>query len=144
MDGENNGSKPYEQMDDLFFFPIFLETPIYTLRSLTWSKKNHPEKFFQVVFQAPFCQTSRVPGTLNTHTNNQYDSWKPQGIPLDPPTFSGYTGPSFKRRVTRVPDGVEGRVIASCIKDEEYRPGMFQKVVPLAFKNSHQFIQLKN
>ena len=29
MDGENNGSKPYEQMDDLGGFPIFLETPIY-------------------------------------------------------------------------------------------------------------------
>ena len=28
MDGENNGSKPYEQMDDLVGFPIFLETPI--------------------------------------------------------------------------------------------------------------------
>ena len=26
MDGENNG-KPYEQMDDLGGFPIFLETP---------------------------------------------------------------------------------------------------------------------
>ena len=31
MDGENNGSKPYEQMDDLGVFPIFLETPIYNL-----------------------------------------------------------------------------------------------------------------
>ncbi len=28
MDGENHG-KPYEQMDDLGGFPIFLETPIY-------------------------------------------------------------------------------------------------------------------
>ncbi len=28
MDGENNGSKPYEQMDDLGVFPLFLETPI--------------------------------------------------------------------------------------------------------------------
>ena len=28
MDGENNG-KPYEQMDDLGGFPIFLETPIF-------------------------------------------------------------------------------------------------------------------
>ena len=27
MDGENNGSKPYEQMDDLGV-PLFLETPI--------------------------------------------------------------------------------------------------------------------
>ena len=27
MDGENNG-KPYEQMDDLGVFPLFLETPI--------------------------------------------------------------------------------------------------------------------
>ena len=26
MDGENNG-KPYEQMDDLGVFPLFLETP---------------------------------------------------------------------------------------------------------------------
>ena len=25
MDGENNGSKPYEQMDDLGGFPLFLE-----------------------------------------------------------------------------------------------------------------------
>ena len=31
MDGENNGSKPYEQMDDLGGKPIFLETPISTL-----------------------------------------------------------------------------------------------------------------
>ena len=30
MDGENNGSKPYEQMDDLGGLPpLFLETPIY-------------------------------------------------------------------------------------------------------------------
>ena len=29
MDGENNGSKPYEQMDDLGGFPLFLETPIF-------------------------------------------------------------------------------------------------------------------
>ena len=28
MDGENNG-KPYEQMDDLGGFPLFLETPLY-------------------------------------------------------------------------------------------------------------------
>ena len=27
MDGENNGSKPYEQMDDLGGPPLFLETP---------------------------------------------------------------------------------------------------------------------
>ena len=32
MDGENNGSKPYEQMDDLGCFPpIFGNTHIYTL-----------------------------------------------------------------------------------------------------------------
>ena len=42
MDGENNGT-PYEQMDDLGV-SLFLETSIYTLRSLTWSNKNHPEK----------------------------------------------------------------------------------------------------
>ncbi len=29
MDGENNG-KPYEQMDDLGVFPLFLETAIYS------------------------------------------------------------------------------------------------------------------
>ena len=29
MDGENNGSKPYEQMDDLGVH-LFLETSIYT------------------------------------------------------------------------------------------------------------------
>ena len=28
MDGENNGSKPYEQMDDLGV-PLFLETSIF-------------------------------------------------------------------------------------------------------------------
>ena len=32
MDGENNGSKPYEQMDDLGV-PSFLETPIYVYDS---------------------------------------------------------------------------------------------------------------
>ena len=40
MDGENNG-KPYEQMDDLGGFPIFLETPIYPrslIASLTLKK----------------------------------------------------------------------------------------------------------
>ena len=36
MDGENNG-KPYEQMDDLGGFPIFLETPIY----ISLFMKNH-------------------------------------------------------------------------------------------------------
>ncbi len=30
MDGENNG-KPYEQMDDLGVFPLFLETPRKTI-----------------------------------------------------------------------------------------------------------------
>ena len=30
MDGENSGSKPYEQMDDLgVFTPIFMEHPIF-------------------------------------------------------------------------------------------------------------------
>ncbi len=29
MDGENNGSKPYVQMDDLGV-PLFLETPIWS------------------------------------------------------------------------------------------------------------------
>ena len=33
MDGENNG-KPYEQMDDLGGFPIFLETPISGMHHL--------------------------------------------------------------------------------------------------------------
>ena len=33
MDGENNGSKPYEQLDDLggFTTPIYGSTPIYVL-----------------------------------------------------------------------------------------------------------------
>ena len=32
MDGENHGSNPYEQMDDLRGFkPLFLEIPIYDL-----------------------------------------------------------------------------------------------------------------
>ena len=31
MDGENNG-KPYEQMDDLGFFTLFLETPNYNMQ----------------------------------------------------------------------------------------------------------------
>ena len=51
-------------------------------------------------------------------------------------TTAHSSGSRFKRRVTRIPDGVEGRVIASCIRDEEYRPGMFEKVVPLASINS--------
>ena len=35
MDGENNGSKPYEQMDDLGVFPYFFgSTPI--LGKLVW------------------------------------------------------------------------------------------------------------
>ncbi len=29
MDGANNGSKPYEQMDDFGGFPIFLEIPMW-------------------------------------------------------------------------------------------------------------------
>ena len=29
MDGFFHGSKPYEQMDDLGVFPLFLETPIW-------------------------------------------------------------------------------------------------------------------
>ena len=36
MDGENNGSKPYEQMDDLGV-PLFLETPIYIY---IWLSRN--------------------------------------------------------------------------------------------------------
>ena len=39
MDGENNGSKPYEQMDDLGVFPLFLETAILQdLNTLTFKK----------------------------------------------------------------------------------------------------------
>ena len=37
MDGENNG-KPYEQMDDLGGFPIFLETP-------NWAKPAVNDKY---------------------------------------------------------------------------------------------------
>ena len=33
MDGENHGSKPYEQMDDLGI-PLFLETSIYPIYKL--------------------------------------------------------------------------------------------------------------
>ena len=33
MDGENNGSKSYEQMDDLRI-PLFLETPTYCTSQL--------------------------------------------------------------------------------------------------------------
>ncbi len=33
MDGENNGSKPYFQMDDLGGFPIFLVQHPYNLPS---------------------------------------------------------------------------------------------------------------
>ena len=33
MDGENHGSKPYEQMDDLGI-PLFLETSIYPIYML--------------------------------------------------------------------------------------------------------------
>ena len=56
-------------------------------------------------------------------------------------TTAHSSGSRFKRRVTRIPDGVEGRVIASCIRDEEYRPGMFEKVVPLALqKTTSEFL----
>ena len=41
MDGENNGSKPYEQMDDLGVYTLFLETPIYTNES--WQVTQIPE-----------------------------------------------------------------------------------------------------
>ena len=34
MDGENNGSKPYEQMDDLGVFPLFLVQHPYIVHSL--------------------------------------------------------------------------------------------------------------
>ena len=33
--GENKGSKPYEQMDDLGGFPIFLETPMSSNHKLS-------------------------------------------------------------------------------------------------------------
>ena len=36
MDGENKG-KPYEQMDDLGGFPIFLETPLFFSYTLYFS-----------------------------------------------------------------------------------------------------------
>ena len=38
MDGENNGSKPYEQMDDLGV-PLFSETPMST--HVNFMKENH-------------------------------------------------------------------------------------------------------
>ena len=43
MDGENNGSKPYEQMDDLGV-PLFLETPKTThkKRKKLATKKTRP------------------------------------------------------------------------------------------------------
>ena len=42
MDGENNG-KPYEQMDDLGVFPLFLECHPY-LCVLRCSEMIHPSK----------------------------------------------------------------------------------------------------
>ena len=36
MDGLNNGSKPYEQMDDLGVCPLCLETPIYIYIARFW------------------------------------------------------------------------------------------------------------
>ena len=52
MDGENNGSKPYEQMDDLGV-PLFLETPKYALR-IQHNSKIHQSyvstQLLQVVF----------------------------------------------------------------------------------------------
>ena len=42
MDGENNG-KPYEQMDDLGGFPIFLETPTF-LEKFSQNLGSQPDR----------------------------------------------------------------------------------------------------
>ena len=44
MDGEHNG-KPYEQMDDLEGFPIFLETPIYIYIITPFEPRKKPSYF---------------------------------------------------------------------------------------------------
>ena len=41
MDGENIG-KPYEQMDDLGVFPLFLETPIPWIHTVDVSEIPFP------------------------------------------------------------------------------------------------------
>ena len=50
MDGENNGSKPYEQMDDLGV-PLFLETPHFNLLT-------HPHLAFKLHTKMPFLMIS--------------------------------------------------------------------------------------
>ena len=47
MDGENHG-KPYEQMDDLGWFPLFLETP--SLFSCDLGDKSIGKKIVQKSF----------------------------------------------------------------------------------------------
>ncbi len=58
MDGENNGSKPYEQMDDFLGVPLFLETPIsFEFRKDTLQKmgpKKPPKKHTTPIKSWPY------------------------------------------------------------------------------------------
>ena len=47
MDGENNGSKPYEQIDDLGA-PLFLETPIFFVETFSQICRLNISRFLTV------------------------------------------------------------------------------------------------
>ena len=63
MDGENKGSKPYEQMDDLGGPPLFLETPLFWGGRISSSLKKmaghfqSPKKWVGMIFLEGFQPT---------------------------------------------------------------------------------------
>ncbi len=82
MDGENNGSKPYEQMDDLDWFGGFsqyfwVDTQMYTKSRISNTFKHQVHILFGCPSRTPCCesrqdkeqnlQTSKVNGVNGQH-----------------------------------------------------------------------------
>ena len=81
MDGENNGSKPYEQMDDLGVFPSFLETPIWFfhfLNGIFFLKTTIETGWCQVICKTIKCRPGGMIMIYMIDTPNHYDI--PMGV----------------------------------------------------------------
>ena len=63
MHGENNGSKPYEQIDDLVVFPLFLVQHHIADRVSVWD----PNSFQMMVTGNHWWATGGCPSELTIH-----------------------------------------------------------------------------
>ena len=75
MDGENNGSKPYEQMDDLGV-PLFLETPMYDSRLVYIVVMTQLERLIQLLKGGCVCDFMFPSTWLHWGHFSELQAWK--------------------------------------------------------------------